>query len=624
MRHWIVLRKATRLLLNPNKISVFFQWLLPIWKTGGLKGVLHAVRFLVTFTYIKQNYQLWCETTDRLTDEDKQAIEKRITEFSYKPLISIVMPVYNVDELWLCKAIDSIREQIYPHWEFCIADDHSSKPHIRKVLEKYQKIDPRIKVIFRETTGHISEASNSALALAEGEFIALLDHDDELRPHSLYCMVDELNRHPDADLLYSDEDKIDANGNRYEPHFKSDWNIDLFYSINLITHLAVIRTSLVKSIGGFRKGYEGSQDYDLFCRLTEQTQASKIRHIPYILYHWRAIPGSTALKSGEKNYAVDAARKALSDHLKRRGIDANAIEGSPPLHRIQYALPVHLPKVSIILPVRNHSELPNAWVKELIRKTGYPTSQLEIRVIYSATLPEKLFYELKLIREIQIQIIVSSDSESLSAMLNQGASEAQGSILAFMSPGLRFISQDWFQEMVSHALRPDVGAVSPKVYFPNDTIRTSGYILSTEGALGYAFRGQSRFLPGELGRSVCHQVFLAAPVDGMVLRKEVFQQTGGFDSALFPRTYFDIDFCLKLRKYGYHVVWTPFAEMYQYSPPSYELSSVSREETDTFIHRWKDQLVRDPYYNINLNLKPLSYSPSFSPRFEKAWKTKRL
>ena len=253
---------------------------------------------------------------------DRRGIRSRIRELSYQPLISVVMPVYNTQETWLRKAIDSVLRQLYPKWELCLADDHSSRPHVRPILEEYAACDPRIKLVFRDRNGHISAASNSALTLATGDFVALLDHDDELSEHALYMNVEELNRYPGAHLLYSDEDKIDERGRRYWPFFKPNWNPDLFYSLNLVTHLAVYRRSVLEAVEGFQEGLEGSQDYDLTLRVIERIPPEAIRHIPHVLYHWRAIPGSVALASGEKIYAHEAARHAIRAHFQRRGVRA--------------------------------------------------------------------------------------------------------------------------------------------------------------------------------------------------------------------------------------------------------------------------------------------------------------
>ena len=301
-----------------------------------------------------QSYANWVRLYDTIDDDDREAIAKAINEMVDRPLISVIMPVYDTPEPYLRAAINSVRQQLYPNWELCIADDASTAPHVRPILDYYRLIDPRIKVCYREKNGHISAASNSALALAKGSFVALLDHDDVLPEHALYMVAAVLDADPEIDLIYSDEDKINEKGQRFDPHFKSDWNPDLMLSQNMFCHLGVYRRSLIEKIGGFRCGYEGSQDYDLILRAASQTTPNKIRHIPHLLYHWRAIPGSVALGSDEKDYPVVKARQAISDYLTGRGITAEVLASPhPALHRVRYALREPVPRVTIVIPIRS-------------------------------------------------------------------------------------------------------------------------------------------------------------------------------------------------------------------------------------------------------------------------------
>ncbi len=276
---------------------------------------------------------------DKLNDENRREIKSKISQLSYKPLISIVMPVYNVDEKWLRLCIESVTNQLYENWEFCIADDYSPSPHIRRILAEYQTKDSRFKIVFRTENGHISAASNSALELATGEFTALLDHDDELTEDALFEVIKQLNEIPNADFIYSDQDKIDENQQRSEPVFKPNWNEHLFYSMNYLNHLSVYRTEILRKIGGFKLGFEGSQDYDLALRFIEQIDETHIKHIPKILYHWRAISGSLALDSDEKSYAHELAHKALREHFERKNTKAKVEKGFLNYRRVIYNLP---------------------------------------------------------------------------------------------------------------------------------------------------------------------------------------------------------------------------------------------------------------------------------------------
>ena len=287
------------------------------------------------------DYQHWIERYDTMTEADKDALRRRMQSLAWRPLISVIMPVHNTPEAFLRKAIESVREQINDHWELCIADDCSTAVHVRKVLDYYAKLDPRIRVCFRTTNGGIAEASNSALAIAKGEFVALLDHDDEIPPHALALVAEAIAAQPDVDLIFSDEDKLDAQGRRFDPYFKSDWNPALMLSQNVFCHLGVYRRSLVEKIGGFRLGFEGSQDHDLVLRCSRETTPERIRHIPKILYHWRAIESSTAADSGVKPYAWDAGRRAIEEHLAQKNIHAKVEHASRAdcYYQVEYAVP---------------------------------------------------------------------------------------------------------------------------------------------------------------------------------------------------------------------------------------------------------------------------------------------
>ncbi|RKZ37301.1 MAG: hypothetical protein DRQ49_16460, partial [Gammaproteobacteria bacterium] len=327
-----------------------------------------------------RNYQSWIKNYDTLTQKTVKQMQQLIKEWEAPPFISIVMPTYNTDEKWLRAAIDSVLQQIYPNWELCIADDASTKGHVRRILAEYAERDKRIKLKFRTENGHISAASNTALEIVNGEFVAFLDHDDMLTQHALFWVAKDILDYPDTMLWYSDEDKINEKGIRSNPYFKSDWNPDLFLSHNLITHFAVYRKTLIEDIGGFREGYEGAQDYDLVLRAIEQISNAQIRHIPRVLYHWREIAGSTASRPDEKPYAIIAAQKAISEHLERRNIKARVTE-SPDIRgtiRVQYALPVNLPLVSLIIPTRNSLTFLKRCVESILNKTDYDNFEILI------------------------------------------------------------------------------------------------------------------------------------------------------------------------------------------------------------------------------------------------------
>ncbi len=601
-----------------------------LWRTGGTTAVQAHFRRRAkeesTGAEQKSAYGRWVERHDTLTDADRAAIRRRIAQLPAKPLISVVMPVYNVDERWLRAAIESVQGQLYDHWELCIADDCSPKRHIRKVLTTYAKADPRIKVVFRETNGHISAASNSALELATGTFVALLDHDDVLPEHSLYLVAEELAAHPDADLVYSDEDKIDPEGVRSDPHFKPDWSPELFYSYNFISHLGVYRTSVLREIGGFREGFEGSQDYDLALRVVERVPASHIRHIPRVLYHWRIIPGSVALHGEEKNYAHDAARRALAEHFVRTGVPVEVTTSVASFHRVVFQPPAPRPLVSIIIGTRDQVRLLRQAVEGILRETDYPDVEIII-VNNQSREPETYAYFAALKKEPKVRVLDYDAPFNFSAINNMAAAAASGEVLLLLNNDIKIIHPEWLTEMVSHVVRPDIGAVGAKLYYENETLQHAGVILGIGGVAGHAFRFWDKQRLGYFSRT--HVVQNLAAVTGacLAVRREVFEEVGGLSAKDLPIAFNDVDFCLKIFERGYRLVWTPFAELYH-------LESVSRGSDETperrpaFIReqeymksRWGHILYRDPYYNPNLSLITEDFTFADPPRVGKPWES---
>jgi GT2 family glycosyltransferase len=572
-------------------------------------------------------YRAWIARYDTITEPDRQAIREAIANLSDPPLISVVMPVYETPERYLRAAIESVCRQLYPHWELCIADDASPSPHIRRVLEEYRSREARIKICYRSENGHISAASNSALALAEGRFVALLDHDDLLPEHALYMVAATLARSPDLDLIYSDEDKIDAAGRRFDPHFKSDWNPDLMMSQNMFSHLGVYRRSLVEAIGGFREGYEGSQDYDLVLRASAQTVAERIAHVPHILYHWRAIPGSVAIAGGQKAYAGANARRALADHLKARGIPAtvSASSGAPDYHRVTYALPQTLPGVSLIVPTRDRVELLERCITGLLKRTDYPN--LEILIVDNDSgEPVTLHYFRGLSAEPRVRVLPYPGAFNYSAINNCAVAAATHPIIGLLNNDLDVIHADWLREMVSQVLRPEVGVVGAKLYYPNDTVQHAGTILGMLGTAGHAFHHFDRDEGGYFGRLSLTQDLSAVTAACMVMRRQVFDEVGGLDAANLPVAFNDVDLCLRVRERGYLVVWTPYAELYHWESLSRgaDLTSARRErfgrEASYLRARWPQTVANDPYYNPNLTLLRADFRLAFPPRIAPPWR----
>ncbi len=587
------------------------------------------------------SYERWAATFDKHTPESLAELTAAEKGFKAKPLISIVMPVYNTPEKWLVKVVDSVRAQVYQNWELCIADDASPSPHVRPLLEKIAASDPRFKVTFREKNGHISAASNSALALATGEFVALLDHDDELSPNALHEVVALVNVQPATDLIYSDEDKIDEEGHRHEPYFKPDWLPDLFTAQNFISHLTVYRAALVKDAGGFRVGYEGSQDWDLALRVIERIQdQSRIRHIPKILYHWRAIAGSTALMLSEKNYPLEAARRALTDAFARRG-EKITLHHVPGDHwRVQYPLPAEAPLVSLVIPTRNGLKFLQRCVDSLLEKTTYPNYEILI-VDNGSDDPAALAYldsfaksTNPLLAAINAQIVAAKESArprvvrvlrydapfNFSAINNFAVHQARGELVGLLNNDLEVITPAWLDEMAAQALRPGVGCVGAMLYYPNDTIQHAGCIVGLGGVAGHAFRDYPRGTDGKFNRARLVQNFTAVTAACLIVRRSIYEQVGGLDEKNLTVAFNDIDFCLKVRAAGFRNLWTPFAELYHHesvtrgAEDTPEKHERFRSEVEYMLKRWPAEIRHDPAYNPNLTLEHTDFTLAAPPR----------
>ncbi|MEM2690118.1 MAG: glycosyltransferase family 2 protein [Nitrososphaerota archaeon] len=586
-------------------------WVLPHLVGGFLKKQKHQ---------FNQDYLKWIALYDTLTDEDRNKIREHIKLLSYKPLISIIMPVWNTPEAYLRRAIESVLNQLYPYWELCIADDASEYPHIRRVLNEYQSKDKRIKVVFREKRGHIAQASNSALAIATGEFIALLDHDDILPEHALYMVAVELNRYPEADVIYTDEDRIDERGVRSDPYFKPDWNYDLFLGQNCISHLGVYRTALVREVGGFQEGYEGAQDWDLAMRIIERIPPSHIRHIPFILYHWRAIPGSAALNITEKPYVKDAQYKTLASHFERIGQKAEILSVRGIFWRIRYPVPQPPPLVTLIVTVWSREDFLIRCLNSLLKKTKFPFYQ--IIVIKNSKNSQKMEqYIEQIARHYPVQTIDCATSFNYAAMNNLAASQARGEILGFLHDDIEIINSNWLEEMVSHAIRPGVGAVGAMLYYPDMRIQHAGIILGLLGSVGHLYRHFPKDYSGHGGRALLTQSLSAVTGACLILRKDVFDKVGGFDEQL-ATAFYDVDLCLRIREQGYRIIWTPFAKLIHHAVCERQ-NNINNEQYKQEIvflkERWGDILLNDPAYNPNLTLNQEDSSLAFPPRIRKPW-----
>lgn len=530
-------------------------------------------------------------------------------DLSHRPLLSIVVPVYNVDSRWLELCVNSIKAQTYANWELCLADDHSSDPQVRPCLEALAASDKRIKVVFREENGHISRATNSALELAAGEFVVLMDNDDELSPHALYEVAAALNQNPELDLIYSDEDKIDEGGNRSDPTFKPDYSPDLLLSTNYISHLGVYRASIVRSIGGFRTGYEGSQDYDLVLRFMEASSPERVCHIPKILYHWRMLPTSTAGDQGSKNYAFKAGLLALQSALDRRGIDGEACHG--PLNGIyDVHYRVSDPQmVSVIIPTKDGYDNIERCVTSILAKTAYPNYEILIADNGSSNPNMRRLYEaLASESDHPIRVLDVDIPFNYSRINNIAARQAAGRYLLFLNDDTEVISDDWMTRMVGLAQFERVGAVGAKLYYPNDCVQHAGLVLGLGGVAGHIFVGAPRGDVGRYGRLMENANYYAVTAACCMVKAGDFWAVSGFDET-FDVAYNDVDLCIRLHdELGKDNVLAHEAELYHFESVTRGLDTEDEakakrleDESRRFRERYGRIVERDPYYNENLS-----------------------
>jgi len=609
--------------------------------TRGLRRTAKVVWWTVTLQLIErlrerrereraqphaQGYAEWVRAYDTISDHDLDALRKAQALLTRRPLISVVMPVFDTDEYALREAVESVLGQVYEDWELCIADDASTKPAVRRLLEEFQGRDARVRVVAREAKGGISAASNAALEIARGEWVALLDHDDVLRPHALFMVARTINDYPDATFIYSDEDKIDTAGTRSDPYFKPDWNQALFYSQNYVCHLATFRRDLAVACGGFRSEFDGAQDWDLFLRMTGAVAPETIHHVPHVLYHWRVSGSSTALDANVKPYGIAAATQALNDRLAADQVQADVQPILGQYKQVRYRLPVEPPSVTIVVPTTGEPQLLRPCIEGLLHRTDYPLFSVFLTMSEKAMdAPGRRAYLERVAKDPRVRLLLYDDRPfNFSWVNNWAVSKADGDIICFLNDDTEPIGRDWLAAMVGHVLQRGVGAVGAKLYYPDETIQHAGVALGLAGVAGHLHRSLARDSAGYFGRAKLDQDVSCVTAGCMLVRKAVFDELGGFDEA-FAVAFNDVDLCIRIRKAGWRIVWTPSAELYHR-----ESSSVGRHDSPErrmqFDHemcmirkRWSDTLAHDPHYNPNLSLER-EWQPAFPPRVVYPWR----
>lgn len=552
-------------------------------------------------------YADWIEQVELPSLPNHATQAATMATWQWKPHFSIITPVYNTNEVALRACLDSVLAQTYPHWEWCIADDASSAPHVRQLLNEYAKRDARIKVSHRSRNGHIVEASNTALNMASGEFVVLLDHDDSLAPHALYAIAHALQLRPTAKLIYSDEDKLDVTGERCDPYFKPDFSPDLLYSQNYFCHLGVYRRDLVEMVGGFRKGFEGSQDYDLVLRcVAHVNDPCDVLHIPQVLYHWRMAEGSTASGQDQKSYATEAARKALQQHFDNQRLPVQVIAREGGIYRHRWPMPEPQPLVSLIIPTRDGYELLKKCLDSIVQRTTYPHYEI-LLVDNQSTCTRTLAYMDELIAAGTARVLRYDHPFNYSAINNFAVQHSAGSIVGLINNDIEVISPDWLTEMVSHAARPEIGCVGAKLYYSNGVIQHGGVVLGIGGVAGHAHKYFPQDADGYFSRLKVVQNFSAVTGAALLVRKQIFDAVGGLDEEGLSVAFNDVDLCLKVMSAGYRNLWTPFAELYHHESVSRgaddtpEKRERFRGECEVMQQRWGALLARDPHYNPNLS-----------------------
>lgn len=591
---------------NPHLFKKFFK----VVKSNGLAYAINHVKLKLTSHVSSLAEKKYVYITPKLTQE----VQEDMRGFERKPLISIIMPVYNVNPKWLDLAIKSIEAQWYENWELCIADDKSTNQKTIDYLKSLKNsLNSKIKIKFLDANLNISGASNEALKLAEGEYVALMDNDDEIAPDALYEVVKVINA-TGADFVYSDEDKLEMDGSFSDPHFKPDFAPDMFLSQNYISHLGVVKKSLIDKVNGFTLGLEGAQDYDLYLKVFEHT--NKIYHITKVLYHWRKIPGSTAAEFSDKSYAQDAGVGALKNAMQRRGIMANVHSGKyPGTYRVKYEI-IGYPLVSIVIPFKDKPELFKMCIESILQKSTY--TNFEIIGISNNSSDQVTFDEMRRLEksDSRVRFYEYNIPFNYSKINNYAVNEfVKGKHVILLNNDIEIISPEWIESMLEFSQRPNVGAVGAKLYYPDDRIQHAGVVVGIGGVAGHSHKFFHYNHPGYFSRLALVQNFSAVTAACLMIKKTIFQELNGLNETDLSVAFNDVDFCLRVREKGYLNVFTPYCEAYHHESVSRGYED-TKEKVDRFNGEVNYMLARhkiilqdgDNYYNQNLTLDHEDFS----------------
>ncbi len=578
-------------------------------------------------TLAASTYRPWLHRYERFEREALVAIRERLEGLKDPPLLSVLMPTCEPPLPWLRRAILSVQGQSYPHWELCIADDASRDPGVRELVEEFVQAEPRIRFIARPERGNISHATNSALGLASGSWVTFLDHDDELHPAALAEVALTIAARPGVRLIYTDEDKVDARQRRFDPYFKPDWNPELLRGQNYLCHLTAIQTDAVRALGGLRAGVEGCQDWDLALRITERLAPEEIHHIPRVLYHWRAIPGSTALSQDQKSGIAEAAARTLREHLGRTGeTTSQLIPVSGGHWRIRRAVPLPEPLVSIIIPTRDALGILRLCLESVLARSTYRRFEIVV-VDNDSKEPATLDWLQEIVRlDPRVQVRPHAGPFNYAALHNAIVPGVAGEFVCLLNNDIEVISPEWLDEMVACAAAPGVGVVGAKLLYPDGTIQHAGVVLGIGGVAGHAFKHFPGQAHGQMNRLQLAQNYSAVTAACMVFRKERWAEAGGMDEKNLAIAFNDVDFCLRVRAAGYRNLWTPAATLVHHESltrgheDSPDKVMRFKRETQWMRERWGADLDADPAYNPNLSIVHEDFSLAEPPR---AWRNAR-
>lgn len=582
------------------------RYLSHYFRPNGLFLISHQFPSPPAYQTELESYQAWIRDREPPATRDSMSTVTKLV--SETPIITILMPVRDPEPLYLKKALASVLAQTSPRWRLCIADDASTEPEIRQILDRAAVDDARVSLAHCDPHGGISAATNVAFSQASSPFVACLDHDDTLAPIAIEASARYLASNPTCRLLFSDEDKIDAQDNRFMPHFKPrKFSRDLFYSYNYINHLTIHHSETLRKIGGWRNAFDGAQDYDLVLRSIETMSDNSIHHIPLILYHWRAIVGSTALDISYKPYAVDAGKRALEDHFKRIGTRADVSLVANTMYRVRRELPKPSPIISIVIPFRDRAELLKRCVSSILEKTHYDNFEV-ILVDNGSSDPATLEYVNEL-RSLRFVTLLRDDRPfNYSRLNNFATSHSGGEYLCFLNNDTEVISDGWLSEMLSYASAPGVGCVGAKLRYPAGGIQHAGVVLGVGGVAAHVFLNYATDALGYGGRLQIASNYSAVTAACLLIKRSTFLDAGGFDEVELPVAFNDVDLCLKVQALGYRNVLTPFAELIHHESATrgrddtVEGSLRFSREVASMQKRYAGLLKCDPCYSPHLSL----------------------